>query len=120
MKVREVISEVRAFNTGKYEDKALMRWLGRLEARIYTEVIGVHEGYEEKEPTDCTDPDAELFCPDEYGDMYRHYLDSMIYASNGEGERAQNSAVLFNSIWSDYANWYNREYLPLRGEKIKF
>ena len=143
MTVNKVISEVRALNRGEYSDEQLIAWLGRLEARIYTEIISTHESPDEKKriahmpaPLDTgrgtdndgeyksndfrREPEDELFVPLPYSELYRHYLDAMIYLSNGESVRAQASSELFNSIYYDFARYYNSTHMPKGGVKITF
>lgn len=117
MTVNDVISEVRSLNRGEYKDDQLRAWIRRLEARIYTEIISTHEGGKAE---NLSDDERELYAPEPHADLYRHYIDAMIYLSNGESGRAETSSSLFNSAYSDFARYYHNTRLPCSGEKIKF
>ena len=48
------------------------------------------------------------------GGFVRDYLMGMIAYSNGETERYQNSMIMFNSNYKEYADWYNRTHKPIQ------
>ena len=59
-----------------------------------------------------------LLAPAPYEGLYEAYLSAQIDFHNGEFTRYQNSAQLYNAVFSAFAAWYRREHLPVQGNSV--
>ena len=134
MTINQILAMVDEINTNSYDTKIKIDWLSKLDGRVFNDIILSHEhdlvpeeGTNEEdeseevnlvEPTfsgyDNSSLDTELLIDDTYSDVYRDYLMAMIAYSNGETERYQNSMIMFNANYREYANWYNRTHAPIQ------
>ena len=119
MTIGEVIAMVDEIQPNTYDELVKFTWLSELDGKIFNNVVLTHEhdlvddgegNMIEPTFTAYTDENEELIAPDEYADLYRHYLMAMIAYANGESERYTNSMVMFNSVYDDFAAWYMRNY----------
>lgn len=128
MTISKVLALVDEIDANTYDTKTKIGWLSKFDGRVFNDIILTHEhdlveddseegnlieptfpGYDEE-----TSLDTELLIPDTYSDVYTDYLMAMIAYSNGETERYQNSMIMFNSNYREYANWYNRTHKPIQ------
>lgn len=65
------------------------------------------------------DEDHELLVPFPWDELYVHYLEAMVYYSNGEFDRYRNSYEMFNKKELDYRQWYARNQLPTTLEALE-
>lgn len=104
MTVNQAIERASLLYPSSVEQNDLYAWLSELEARICTEIHG----------TDLdaiiSDKDGErvLTAPDAYAELYPLYLAMKTDLANGDVARYNNHASVFNSAYSDYANYCNR------------
>lgn len=124
MTIEDVLDEVTALKTHQYTDAQVVKWLHRLDVKILNDIINQHYHFDENGDLegDVDTPDAysaeaeevdtELLVEDPYSELYIPYVYAMIDFNNGEFSRYNNSMVMFNSMLQDYANWYNRSYMP--------
>lgn len=70
--------------------------------------------YDEETPLD-----TELLAHHPYDEMYPMWLEAQIDYANNEYGRYNNSISMFNSIYSAFERWYNRNHMPI-GNNIKF
>lgn len=119
MTIYEVLAMVDEIQPNTYDEKVKMTWLSELDGRVFKDVVleYEHELVDDGEGnmieptfTAYNDENQELIIPDEYADIYRHWLFAQIAYSNGETERYQNSMLMFNSSYQDYTKWYRRNY----------
>jgi hypothetical protein len=98
-----------------YSDSSRIRWLNDIEGRIMEELVKTHKGSEEVTYDGYTEADvqAELIAKPPYDNLYLYYLYAMIDFSNMETERYNNSMIMFNQAYQDFASWYNRTHMPL-------
>ena len=47
------------------------------------------------------------------------WLEAQIDYTNGEYEKYNNSIEMFNTAWTEYQNYYNRNHMPL-GKKMNY
>ena len=113
MKINDVIAQTRALTRGKYEDAQLMEWLSQLDAKIYEDVLMHYEGHPTEPFQPYTDGESELIIPYVFSEVYKNYLDSKIYYSNGESLRYNAASQFFNEAYEDYKDWYRRTHAPL-------
>ena len=123
MTIREAIERTDAllFNTYTTEEK--IRWLSQVEWDIVRNVMELHQGYEgfgffgyDRD----TDPETVLLAQAPYDEMYLVYLESKIHYHNGETDRYNVSAMLFNQLYESYANYYKRTHLPISEGRFRF
>lgn len=127
MTINKVLALVDEIDANTYDTKVKIGWLSKLDGRVFNDIILTHEhelvddGTEEGnliEPTFSGYSDAsldtELLIADTYSDVYTDYLMAMIAYSNGETERYQNSMIMFNTNYREYADWYNRTHKPIQ------
>ena len=100
-------------NSYAYADK--LYWLCRLEGMIKREIIDTHEDAEEL-PGSLSEDDV-LIAPPPFDEMYIHYLETQIDYANGEFDRFNNANAMFRSVYSAFANAYNREHIPKTQKK---
>ena len=68
---------------------------------------------------DDTDVDTVLLVPAPFDNIYISWLESRIDYANGEINRYQNSSLMYNTDYINYANYYNRNNMPI-GNKRKY
>ncbi len=83
------------------ERSELMAWLSELEAKIYVELYGG------KSFTALTSASV-LSAPDSYAELYPYYLVMKTDLVNADIERYNNSVSLFETAYSEFANYVNR------------
>lgn len=116
MRIREAIDQVVSRLGNAYDQKDMISWLDRLDRRVKTLIIDTHEGadavvfsgYDER-----TDQDTALLVAAPFDEMYLRYLEAQIYYADNEIERYNNAIDIFNTVWEEFRNWYNREHMPL-------
>lgn len=117
MKLSDVIREADELMPNQFSDGQKRRWLRTLEGQLWEEVFLAHR--------DCPpapDPDSEcLLAKEPYGrDLYVYYLESCVARENGEMQKYNQYAVLFNRALLDFQNAYNRAHLPLHKGAWRF
>ncbi len=125
MKIREAIDRVDAVKPNTFSISEKVRWLSYLDGVMLTDTVDTHEQtdaetgqpIEEPEPIDtlydADHLDAELIAPYPYDELYVAYLKMKIDEENGETQRYNNSATLFNSYYSNFIKAYHRAHKPL-------
>ena len=71
-------------------------------------------GYDENTPGGTA-----LLAPSPYEDIYINYLFMQIDFNNADFTRYNNSAAMFQAVYSDFADAYNRAYIPLQKHSIR-
>ena len=74
--------------------------VGAEEAELFA--LRFHFGEEERE----------LAVPVPFTDVYLYYLAAMIDFYNGDSGRYNDTMVLYNQAWEDYAAYYRERYKP--------
>lgn len=122
MTIAEIITQVDSLRRNTYEQKEKISWLSQLDQRVKSRIIDTHEGgvaatftgYDED-----TDEGTVLLVPAPYDEMYLHYLIAQIEYFDQQEGRYNNANRLFESVWNDYACWYNRTHMPI-GPRLRF
>ncbi len=107
-------------NTYSQSDK--VKWLSRLDSMVKRLVIDTHEGGEGVSFTgysDDTDTSTELLIPEPFDEAYLRWLEAQIDYTNGEYNKYNNSIDMFNTIWKEFQDHYNRTHMP-KGTSLKF
>ena len=122
MTIHEAITELDALKHNTFTNSEKISWLSKLDGRIRCHVMDTHEGGPE-EPFSCythlTPGDTVLLVPFPHEDIYVRYLEAMVDYHNGEIEKYNNSAALFEAAHRSFQRHYNRTHLP-KGQKWKF
>lgn len=122
MTLEKAISTIDALKPNQFTDSEKTRWLSILDSRIKTEIIDTHEGASNitfSEYTDITPKSTALLVPFPYDDIYIKWLEAQIDYYNQEISKYSNSMIMFNSAYTDFWHYYNKNHLPI-GRKIKF
>ncbi len=114
MRIRDAIDRADAVKPNTYGINEKVRWLSYLDGIILTETTDSHEDTEERKLTeyDSDHLDTELAAPYPYDELYVTYLKMKIDEENGETERYNNSATIFNSLYANYVKAYHRDHKP--------
>ena len=72
-------------------------------------------GYDDKTPMD-----TELLVPEPFDEIYPLWLEARIDYANGEYDKYNNSILMYNAAYDAYANYYNRNNMPLGVKKNCF
>lgn len=122
MTISDALTRLDLIKQNAYTQQEKVAWLSRLDSMVRKSVIDTHEGGPE-EPfagyTDLTPLTTELLAGEPWDEMYLHYLEAQIDYANGETARYNNAISLFNTVFSDYANAYNRTHAP-KGQQVRY
>ena len=97
-----------------------IRWLSQLDMKISSEILAPRgeksfSGY----ALGGGDIQKQLKAPEEYADIYSVYLNMKLDLMNGEIARYNNSAILFNKLFYEMADFINRNRSVLKKTEIK-
>lgn len=119
MLISEAIEMVDRLKPNAYSREEKVKWLSDIDMQIYEEMIKTHisdyiefNGYNWE--TDINE--TELLAPNPYDELYVHGLKRQIDLNNEEYVKYNNDSLLFNSVYTNFYDWYNRQYMS-RGEK---
>lgn len=99
--------------------EAKVEWISQLDMKISAELLAprgakAFSGYTVETPLT-----EELKAPEEYGEIYTLYLNMRLDLMNGEIARHNNSAMLFNRMFKEMADFINRNQAVSLNAKIK-
>lgn len=117
MTIQEAINGIDDIKPNTYTNADKIAWLSELDGMVKLEIIDTHyynEGEEEVTFTPYTDEDMtkELLVPHPYSDIYLKWLEAKIDYANNETARYINSSSVFNGLYTNYNNYYNRTHKP--------
>lgn len=113
MKIYELLEYVDELQENCFSDQVKLRWINQIEAEIQTEVLLLAiDGIRQYQ---ISDREAELLVPPPYDQIYQEYLFYQIFLAQGETERANNQAEVFNRILTDYQRFVCQTINPGRG-----
>ena len=100
--VREVLRRLDSIlpSTAPREDK--LRWITQAEHTVLREIFGAAD------PLPPLGMEGELSVPSPYEDLYQHYAEAQIYYRSGEFDRYNCAAGLWNSLFTAYKDYVNR------------
>ncbi|MBQ3080032.1 MAG: hypothetical protein IJC48_08565 [Clostridia bacterium] len=105
----EAIERADGLRPNAYNDDIKDEWLKELDGRIEREILCIREGFVKE--AESTGLHRTLFAEEPYSEMYVYYLMMKADFMNGETERFNNDAIMFNTAWLNYANHINRTRL---------
>jgi hypothetical protein len=124
MTLIETINKVDTIKPNGYSEQEKIGWLSNLDGIVKKEIIDTHEGGENIAFTGYdanTSLSTELLIPYPYDDIYIRYLEMQIDYANGEYAKYNNSKLMYNTAYSAYERFYNREHKPLsKGTRFIF
>ncbi len=101
-------------NTFSQEEK--VAWLEQLDRKVQLELYDTHAGYEGTAFPGYgphTDLQATVLrIPDQFGEIYIHWLMAQMDYYSGELTRYNNTIAAYNTLWQAFANWVNRTHMP--------
>lgn len=117
MTIKEAINTINALKPNNYTQTDKVRWLSTLDGVIKEEIIDTHEGgadivfngYDE-----TTSDATELLVPAPYDDLYIKWLESQIDYNNAEYGKYNNSVTAYNTAYSAFERYYNRQHMPIQ------
>ena len=123
MTINEAISRVDALLQNTFSKLDKVRWLSDLDWMVKREIIDTHEGgsavafngYDQD-----TDLNTVLLVPAPYDKIYLRWLEAQIHKHNEENKQFNNAILLYNSEWQSFADYYNRNYMPLGSKRFLF
>ena len=120
MKVMDIIDRVDMMEPNQYSPEQKLHWLSTLDGKLYEETFRPrHPDMEKPRPYETGQEELLVGAP--YGeDIYYNYLQAMIAAENAETQRYNRRMTMFNSVLTEFLNWYNRVNAPLSREGSKF
>ena len=121
MTIMETLQRIDEVKPNGYSQLEKIKWLSSLDGTVKREIIDTHEGGEAIVFNGYTEDDLtkELLIPAPYDDIYIRYLEMQIDYANGEYGKYNNSMEVYNTAYNSYANYYNRNHMPI-GKKFKF
>ena len=111
MKIREVITQVDDLYANAFSEEDKIQWLKKIEEKIYKEIVLTHN--HTVEMTDFDDDNNELIAPAPYDSLYINYIIAKIHQYTNETVRYNNSMIIFNQEYQEFANYWNRKYMPI-------
>ena len=111
MKIGEAITTLDELKANTYTRQNKIMWLSRLDNMVTVNVLRHYVGNEEFEFTgydENTDPETELLMPEPFAEAYIRYMSAQIDLHNADYEEYNNTVELFNDMYQQFKNWYNR------------
>lgn len=118
MTVQEIIIKCDELKPNSYDDTIKRDWLSDCDARIYENVMKNREyapSFNQYEDTN-----EELLADENYSMMYVFYLFAQMDLMDGEIARYNNDSAMFNQMYQEFANWYNRNHMHNGHQFVNF
>jgi len=139
MKLIDAINEVDNLKPNMYGLTDKIKWLSRLDQRIFEQIILTHElSEEERAPFledslgplidgdlvfvgyDENDQDKELIVHEPYDEIYTHWLSAQIDWNNREFIGFNSSNAMFEATYGAFRNAFNQTHMPKSARKRYF
>lgn len=119
--IREAIAQLDNIKPNVYDLPTKVKWLESLDSKIKTNIIDTHEGGEAVDMPKYSPAniDQELLVGGVYDEIYIHWLKAMIDLSNNEYDLYNNEKAVFESLYVEFENYYNRTHMPI-SKNFKF
>lgn len=121
MTIIEAINAVDNLKPNSYTQTDKVRWLGKIDGTIKTEIIDAHQDADEEPFSGYTEDDISktLIAPPPYDELYLKWLEAQIDYANGEYGKYNNSKTAFNLLYGSFERYYNRTHKP-KGRSFKY
>ena len=133
MTIIQAVNEVDNLKPNMYELSDKIKWLSRLDRRIFEQILLTHElSEDEKEPYlnddgelvfegyDENDQDKELIVHEPYDELYTHWLSAQIDWNNREFIGFNSSNAMFEATYGAFRNAFNQTHMPKGRKKIYY
>lgn len=130
MTIIEAITHIDTVKPNSYGQTEKIKWLSELDGVIKAEIIDTHERCSNEECcgedkafsgyTDNTELTTKLLVPAPYDKLYTHYLEMQIDYANNEYGKYNNSMVMYNTAYTAFEKYYNREHKPKSSGRFLF
>lgn len=119
MTVNEAIARAARCVGGSISRDELSLWLSEIENTVIVEICAVHDGDHNRElMTGDDDGDRILTAPEPYCRLYVNFLVMKSDLFLRDIPQYVNSATVFAESYKDFADWYNRTYMPMSATAI--
>jgi hypothetical protein len=133
MTIAEALTKIDALKPNQYTAAVKTGWLSELDLLVKRKIVDTHEGYETIPDlgldeagvqipftgyTDETVTTTVLLVPEPFSEIYVLWLAQKIDFYNNEIARFNNSAMMYNTAWQEYATWYNSTVMPRQDHYI--
>lgn len=125
MTIQEALDQIDELKINTYSVEQKVRWLSELDGRVWSEIILTHEGvpagvvfegYDQD-----TEPDTVLLAPNQYSEIYKHYLSAQIDDNNRDTQEYTKSMIRFNTAWQNLGDYWTRTHMPIsRAPQFRF
>lgn len=125
MTLREIIERVDRLKPNQYEEADKVAWVNELEGKLIEEVFGRAVDSDVYVPTDFDgyewnmDADKVLLVPNQFCDIYVKYLFAQIDFHNAEYTRYNNSTMMFNTVYDEFAAYWRRNHMPRQSASLR-
>lgn len=125
MTLREIIERVDRLKPNQYEETDKVAWVNELEGKLIEEVFGKAVDSAEYVPLEFTgydwgtDADTVLLVPNQFCDIYVKYLFAQIDFHNAEFTRYNNSTMMFNAVYDEFAAYWRRNHMPRQSASLR-
>ena len=124
MTIIDAITRADISKPNGYSQVEKIAWLSELDGEIKAEIIDTHEGGDHipfSGYNEGTAMSTKLLVPSPYDKLYVSYLEMQIDYANNEYGKYNNSMVMYNTAYSAFERYYNRNHMPIsRGQRFKF
>ena len=113
MKVREILARIMQIRPHAYTDEEMIGMLNTIEGRVYTDIFQKAEGFDgEFIPFQEGEEERELAVPAPFDELYLFFLMSRVDFLNGDTGRYNDTMVLLQNAWNEYAAYYRENHKP--------
>lgn len=122
MTIAEAISQANVLRPNELDAATKLLWLSAMDGQIFSELLTTHadapesfDGYNAETPQS-----TELLICFPYDELYPRFLAMRIDLENGELDRYNNDAAIFNRLWQTTAAHYCRTHTPKGTARLRF
>ena len=122
MTISEAISQADQLRPNDLDAATKLRWLSAMDGQIFTELLSAHadapasfDGYDAQTPQTTA-----LLIPFPYDELDPRFLAMRIDLENGELDRYNNDAAVFNRLWQSTAAHHCRTHTPNGTARLRF
>ncbi len=123
MKIIEALNGLDRLTHNAYGNEEKVQWLSRVDSMVKRQIIDTHEGWERipfSGYDEKTDLNQELLVPEPFCELYIRYLEAQVHYHDQEYEGYNSAILLFNTAFQEFANYYNRNNMPITRSRFRF